>query len=116
MTSCIILPTNPSSKLRKSSIGYVEIQKDLDELSSSTSEVVEGSRVVRASNNQEASFNKYFNKTSSYEAKSIKVNKINALINPLTFALTSIVLIVIIYLLKGDLFSSSNVLIASTAC
>ncbi|MBE6142216.1 MAG: ABC transporter ATP-binding protein [Erysipelotrichaceae bacterium] len=100
--------------LRKSSIGYVEIQKDLDELSSSTSEVVEGSRVVRASNNQEASFNKYSNKTSSYEAKSIKVNKINALINPLTFALTSIVLIVIIYLLKGDLFSSSNVLIAST--
>ena len=100
--------------LRKSSIGYVEIQKDLDELSSSTSEVVEGSRVVRASNNQEASFNKYSNKTSSYEAKSIKVNKINALINPLTFALTSIILIVIIYLLKGDLFSSSNVLIAST--
>jgi len=100
--------------LRKSSIGYVEIQKDLDELSSSTSEVVEGSRVVRASNNQEASFNKYSNKTSSYEAKSIKVNKINDLINPLTFALTSIVLIVIIYLLKGDLFSSSNVLIAST--
>ena len=100
--------------LRKSSIGYVEIQKDLDELSSSTSEVVEGSRVVRASNNQEVSFNKYSNKTSSYEAKSIKVNKINALINPLTFALTSIVLIVIIYLLKGDLFSSSNVLIAST--
>ena len=100
--------------LRKSSIGYVEIQKDLDELSFSTSEVVEGSRVVRASNNQEASFNIYSNKTSSYEAKSVKVNKINALINPLTFALTSIVLIVIIYLLKGDLFSSSNVLIAST--
>ena len=100
--------------LRKSSIGYVDIQKDLDNLSSSTSEVVEGSRVIRASNSEEAEYNKYAAKTSSYEAKSIRVNKINALINPLTFALTSIVLIVIIYILKDELFSSENVLMSST--
>lgn len=100
--------------LRKSSIGYVDIQKDLDSLSSLTSEVVEGSRVVRASNNEQDEINKYSNKTASYEAKSIKVNKINAYINPLTFAITSIVLIVIIYLLRNDLFSDNNVLIAST--
>ena len=100
--------------LRKSSIGYVDIQRDLDNLSNSTSEVVEGSRVIRASNSESNEINKFANKTSSYEAKSIRVNKINALINPLTFALTSIVLIAIIYLLKGDLFSAENVLIAST--
>ena len=100
--------------LRKSSTGYVEIQKDLDSLSSLTSEVVEGSRVIRASNSEQDEINKYASKTSSYEAKSIRVNKINAFINPLTFAITSIVLIVIIYLLKDDLFSNNNVLIAST--
>lgn len=100
--------------LRKSSRGYVEIQHDLDDLSNSTSEVVEGSRVIRASNSEVKEYEKFNQKTSSYETKSIKVNRINALINPLTFALTSIVLIAIIYLLKGDLFSTGNVLIAST--
>ena len=100
--------------LRKSSVGYVDIQKDLDNLASSTSEVVEGSRVIRASNSEQDEYNKYASKTSSYEAKSIGVNKINALINPLTFALTSIVLIVIIYILKDELFSSENVLMSST--
>ena len=100
--------------LRKSSVGYVDIQKDLDNLASSTSEVVEGSRVIRASNSEQDEYNKYASKTSSYESKSIKVNKINALINPLTFALTSIVLIVIIYILKDELFSSENVLMSST--
>ena len=100
--------------LRKASVGYVDIQKDLDNLASSTSEVVEGSRVIRASNSEQDEYNKYASKTSSYESKSIKVNKINALINPLTFALTSIVLIVIIYILKDELFSSENVLMSST--
>lgn len=100
--------------LRKSAKGYVEIQKDLDSLSSLTGEVVEGSRVIRASNNQEDEYHKYASNTSSYESKSIVVNRFNALINPLTFAITSIVLIVIIYLLKEDLFSIDNVLIAST--
>ena len=100
--------------LRKSSIGYVDIQKDLDSLSSSTSEVVEGSRVIRASNSEEDEYHKHASKTSSYESKSVRVNKINALINPLTFALTSIVLIVIIYILKEELFSADNVLMSST--
>ena len=100
--------------LRKSSVGYVEIQKDLDGLSLSTSETTEGSRVIRASNSEQNEYEKYALKTASYEDKSIRVNRINALINPLTFALTSIVLIAIVYLLKDDLFSLNNTLIAST--
>lgn len=100
--------------LRKSSKAYFKIQQDLDSLSSSTSEVVEGARVMRASNSEELENNKFENKTESYKNKTIGVNKINSLINPLTFAITSIVLIVIIFLLKGDLFSLNNVLISST--
>ena len=100
--------------LRKSSKAYLEIQKDLDNLSSSTSEVVEGARVVRASNSEKLENNKFNNKTDAYLNKTIGVNRINSLINPLTFAITSIVLIVIIYLLRGDLFTSSNTLVAST--
>ena len=100
--------------LRKSSKGYVEIQSELDNISNQTSETVEGARVVRASNNQENEGERFANKTKSYQDKSIKVNKLNALINPLTFAITSIVLIVIILLLRNDLFGASNVLVAST--
>ncbi len=101
--------------LRKSSKGYIEIQKDLDSLSNSASEMTEGARVIRASNNQELENTKFSSKTTDYQDKSIAVNRINALINPLTFAITSIVLIVIVFLLKESLFNSEdNLLMAST--
>ncbi len=100
--------------LRKSSKGYVDIQNDLDELSNKTSETTDGARVVRASNQQDAEDQEFAVKTNAYQDKAIKVNRINSLINPLTFAITSIVLIVIILLLKNALFSADNTLIAST--
>lgn len=100
--------------LRKSSKGYVDIQNDLDELSNKTSETTDGARVVRASNQQDAEDQEFAIKTNAYQEKAIKVNRINSLINPLTFAITSIVLIVIILLLKNALFSADNTLIAST--
>ena len=100
--------------LRQSSKGYVTIQNDLDSISNSTSEVSDGSRVVRASNQEQFENSKFEEKTASYKEKSIRVNKINSLINPLTFAITAIVLIVIIYLLRKDLFNGENTFIAST--
>ena len=100
--------------LGKSSKQYVDIQSNLDELSNKTSETSEGARVVRASNNQESENIMFSNKTESYQNKSIKVNRINSLINPLTFAITSIVLIIIILLLQNDLFSIDNITISST--
>lgn len=99
--------------LTKSSKRYVEIQSDLDSLSDSTSEVSDGARVVRASNQEQQENEKFESKTSSYQNKSIKVNRINALINPLTFAITSIVLIVIILLLQNDFFEN-RVIVSST--
>ena len=99
--------------LRKSSKGYVAIQNDLDNLSNSTSEISDGARVVRASNQEAYENTKFEEKTNSYKEKSIKVNKVNSLINPLTFAITSIVLIVIIFLLRDDLFVLDEKLNAS---
>ena len=92
--------------LRKSSKGYISIQTELDNISNQTSETIEGARVIRASNNQNNEYDGFSSKTESYEDKSIKVNRINALINPLTFAITSIVLIIIILLLQDNLFST----------
>ena len=92
----------------------MEIQNDLDELSNKTSETADGARVIRASNQQDNENNDFSVKTTSYQNKAIKVNRLNSLINPLTFAITSIVLIVIILLLQDNLFGPNNTLIAST--
>ena len=100
--------------LKKNSKSYVAIQSDLDDISNHTSEVSEGARVIRASNNQKLENEKFASKTMSYQNKSIGVNRLNALINPLTFAITSIVLIVIILLLQDDLFSANNIVVSST--
>ena len=99
--------------LKQSSKQYVAIQSDLDDLSNTTSETSDGARVVRASNQEAQENQKFNNKTTSYQNKSIKVNRINALINPLTFAITAIVLIVIILLLQNDLFEN-RILVSST--
>ena len=100
--------------LRKSAKGYVEIQSNLDEISNQTSETTEGARVIRASNNQEYEDQKFSKKTETYQNKSIRINRLNALINPLTFAITSVVLIVIILLLQNDLFSANRADISTT--
>ena len=63
--------------LRKSSKGYVEIQSDLDDLSNKTNETTDGSRVIRAANQEDYENEVFANKTSAYESKAIKVNKIN---------------------------------------
>ena len=99
---------------KKSSKQYVDIQSNLDDLSNSTSEVSDGARVIRASNQQEQENIKFEKKTSSYEQKSIKVNRLNALVNPLTFAITSLVLIAIILVMQNSLFSDDNIEIVST--
>ena len=99
--------------LKKASKKYVEIQSDLDDLSNSTSETSDGARFIRASNQENQENSKFETKTSSYEEKSIKVNRLNSLINPLTFAITAIVLIVIVLLVQKNLFNG-DVTIVST--
>lgn len=101
--------------LRKSSKAYIEIQKELDDLSSKTSETIEGGRVIRASNSEALENTKFSTETNEYKERAMKVNTYNSFINPLTFAITSIVLIVIILLLRNELFDpNQNSLISST--
>lgn len=100
--------------LHQSSKQYVKIQDELDRLSNKTSETLEGGRVVRASNQQENENKEFADITSTYQDRSIKVNKFNSLINPLTFAITSLVLVVIILLLQETLFMDDNTSVIST--
>ena len=100
--------------LSRSSKQYVSIQEELDHLSNKTSETLEGARVVRASNQQENENKEFQNITTSYQDKSIKVNRLNSLVNPLTFAITSLILVAIILLLQNSLFLDDNTTVVST--
>lgn len=93
--------------LRKAKKNYVDIQNQLDVLSNKTSDTIDGNRVIRAFNSEEKENEDFNNINDKYHKLSIGVNKINSLINPLTFALTSIVLIIIMLIIQNSLFSSS---------
>lgn len=82
--------------MSKSSKEYLGIQNQLDNLSNNTSDVVEGAKVIRAFNKQEFENSKYKTQTEKYKKAAIHVNKLNSLINPLTFAIISIATILVV--------------------
>ena len=103
--------------LHKAEKNYVGIQKDLDDLSLKSADTIEGSRVIRAFEKEKSENNEFIKKSEKYQKSAIRVNKINALINPLAFAVTSIVLIIIMFLIKDNLINGSEAyktVIAST--
>ena len=103
--------------MRKSSKGYLEIQDQLDVLSNTTSDDLEGAKDIRAFNSQNHEIDKFQEQTKTYENKAIKVGKLNALINPLTYALVSIATIAVVILGVSNIFDSSEaeqVLVIST--
>ena len=103
--------------MKKSSKGYLDIQSKLDDISLKTSDTIEGIKVIKAFNKQEKENNAFIEKSNAYKNKSLKVSKINALINPLTFALISIATISIVLFGGNSILataSSESVLYATT--
>ena len=103
--------------LHKAEKNYVGIQKKLDNISRTSSDTIEGARVIRAFDKQEEENERFLQESGDYQKAAKHVNKINALINPLTFAITAIVLIVIMFILRPSLIGGSEAektLIAST--
>ena len=95
--------------MKKSSKGYLDIQSKLDDISLKTSDTIEGIKVIKAFNKQEKENNAFIEKSNAYKNKSLKVSKINALINPLTFALVSIATISIV------LFGGNSILATASS-
>ena len=103
--------------LRQSKKSYVLIQSNLDDISSLTSDSLSGQRVIKASNKAEESESRFDKSTSSYLAKSKALNRINALINPLIFAITSLASVIILFIIKDNLFTADDsykILLSST--
>ena len=95
--------------LRKSGKQYVSIQSSLDDISTKSTDDISGARVIRAFNNQDNESDSFKELTSTYETKSIRVHRLNSLINPLVFAITAIVSIFVIFLCRGTLLGGSDV-------
>ena len=91
--------------MRKVSRQYLVIQSKLDHLSTQASDNLDGARVVRAFSTMDFEKGKFANSTADYQKEAIHVGKINALINPLTFAIVSLATILVV-LIGG--FDMSN--------
>ncbi|MGI5905495.1 MAG: ABC transporter ATP-binding protein [Candidatus Pararuminococcus gallinarum] len=76
---------------------YRVIQKKLDRISLITRENLEGARVIRAFSKQEAEQKRFEQATEDAMDSSVRVGKIAALLNPLTFAIMNVAIVAIIW-------------------
>lgn len=76
--------------MKRASKEYLSIQSQLDYLSNLTSDNLEGTRVIKAFDKQAYECEKFDRGSKEYASKAIRVNKINSLINPLTFSIVTL--------------------------
>ena len=103
--------------LGNSSKKYTDIQMALDNISTKSGDTISGARVIRAFNKQNDEINNFNQITTTYENKSIKVHRVNSLLNPIVFASTALITILIVFLVRGTLLEGSDaekVVISST--
>ena len=77
-------------------------QAKLDEVTTITKENLSGNRVVRAFSKQKHEFKRFVDSNVELKDIQIRVGKINALLNPLTFIVTNIAIITVLYLFGVD--------------
>lgn len=77
-------------------------QAKLDEVTTITKENLSGNRVVRAFSKQKHEFKRFVDSNVELKDIQIRVGKINALLNPMTFIVTNIAIITVLYLFGVD--------------
>lgn len=83
--------------LTKNSKNYLRVQQRLDDISNYSNDSLKGSRVIRAFNKENTIINQYKNKTEKYFKETKKANLVAALINPLTFLVVNVGIMLVIY-------------------
>lgn len=83
---------------------YAAIQTELDHISTLGEDSLSGARVIRAFNKQEDEQARFAEASASYREKAMRLQRINALLNPLTFAFISLGIILVLYMVgyQGD--------------
>ena len=104
--------------MSKTSKMYLKIQGKVDDLSLKTTETVIGSKEIRAFNKKEKEDTVFENKAIEYQNSYLKVNKLNALVNPLTFAIVSVATVLVVILgsfaMEQGIMFNGSVLMPST--
>ena len=77
---------------------YAGVQSSLDRLAGLTDDGVAGARVIRSFNKQEDEIALFETESAAYQSRSDQVAKINAALNPLTFALINLAIVAVFYL------------------
>ena len=77
---------------------YKALTDELDALNRMGDDAILGSRVVRAFNKEEESKKRFGQVSSAYRRQGIRVARINALVNPLTFGFVNLAVVLVIYL------------------
>lgn len=91
----------------KSSKEYLKIQEKLDGLSNKSSDTLDGAKVIRAFNSEKMEDMDFSAKAEDYRLSATHVQKLNALINPLTFAIIALATSMVV-VLGGLPIISSN--------
>jgi ATP-binding cassette subfamily B protein len=92
--------------LKSTSHKFLKLQHQNDELSQIVDDGINGTRVIRSFNSQEIEVKKYEEKTDEYYKDAKKVSLLNALINPTTYLVINIGILLTIYI--GSLFINNK--------
>ena len=76
---------------------YRQVQKELDQVSLTTRENLAGVRVIRAFSRQAAEKKKFEQENRTLRDTQLKVGKISALLNPLTYVIVNLAIVLIVW-------------------
>lgn len=94
--------------MSRSSKEYLTIQEKLDGLSNKSSDTLDGAKVIRAFNSQDAENKAFSAQAKDYQTSATHVQKINALINPLTFAIIAVATVLVVVLGGLPIFTNTD--------
>ena len=73
-------------------------QKKLDTITTITKENLSGNRIVRAFSRQKEEFKRFVDESVSLQKIQNNLGKLNALLNPMTFIITNIAIVIVLYI------------------
>ena len=91
---------------------HKKVQKRLDNVLKQTRENLTGTRVIRAFTSEDEEIDEYFEKTKQLEKSQNKVTSISNLMNPLTYIIINVAIIILIYV--GALRVESGLILQGT--
>lgn len=90
--------------IKFSSKQILRVQKETDNIVTSTNDSLNGIRVVKAFNNENVEINKFKNSSTKYFNEMKKINLLNTLTSPLTYLVINVAIVLVIY------FSSDSII------